>query len=108
MLTCRDEAPPFEDACIREKAGDKMSISTILRRFARKPQRKKTFYESQDVMRHAVESAGPVDMRLIPDAELQDIMQGGSRLRREAAQKELALRAAHRQALSAAQPQDRR
>ena len=79
-----------------------MSISTILRRLKRKPHRKKSFYDSQDVMRHAVETAGPVDMRLISDAELNAIVQSGSKLRREAAERELALRAAHRQALSAA------
>ncbi|MFN4353614.1 hypothetical protein [Parvibaculum sp.] len=83
-----------------------MSISTILRRLTRKPPRKKTFYESQDVMRHAVQSAGPVDMRLFPDAELQAIARSGSRLRREAAERELALRAAHRQALPAERPSD--
>lgn len=81
-----------------------MSISTILRRLTRKPQRKKTFYESQEVMRHAVESAGPVDMRLFPDAELQAIARSGSRPRREAAERELALRAAHRQALAEDRP----
>lgn len=78
-----------------------MSISTILRRFTRKPPRKKSFYESQDVMRHAVESAGPVDMRLISDADLLKIVQSGSSLRREVAEREIALRAAHRQTLSA-------
>lgn len=79
-----------------------MSLSTILRRLKRKPHRKKCFYDSQDVMRHAVETAGPIDMRLMSDEDLNSIVRNGSKLRREVAEKELALRSAHRQALSAA------
>ncbi|MBX3509421.1 hypothetical protein [Parvibaculum sp.] len=82
------------------KAGDDMTLSTIFRRLTRKPQRKKSFYESQDVMRHAVESVGPIDMRLIPETELRAIAESGSPMRREAAERELALREAHRAALS--------
>ena len=85
-----------------------MSISTILRRLTRRPQRKKSFYESQEVMRDAVISVGAIDMRLIPEPELLDIARNGSRIRREAAERELALRAAHRQALSASGPQNQR
>lgn len=74
-----------------------MSIATILRRLTRRPHRRKSFYDSQHVMRDAVEAMGPVDMRLRPEAELRAIAENSrSESRRKAAEMELAARAAAR------------
>lgn len=73
-----------------------MAISTFLRRFGRRRHRR-SFYDSQDVMRRAVETVGPVDMCLCTDAELHSVFETDkSALRRQAAERELASRADHR------------
>tara|TARA_R110002110_G_scaffold405076_1_gene623935 strand:+ start:15975 stop:16223 length:249 start_codon:yes stop_codon:yes gene_type:complete len=73
-----------------------MTISTFLRRFGRRP-RKRSFYDSQEVMRRAVETVGPVDMCLCTDAELHRVLETDkSTLRRQAAEQELASRAGRR------------
>ncbi|MCF8470804.1 MAG: hypothetical protein K9G30_08460 [Parvibaculum sp.] len=70
-----------------------MTISSFLRRFGRR-RRKRSFYESQDVMRLAIEKTGPVDMCLRTDAELRCVLETDqSALRRRAAERELARRA---------------
>ena len=70
-----------------------MTLSGFLRRFGRR-RRKRSFYESQDVMRLAVEKTGPVDMCLCTDAELHCVLETDkSALRRRAAERELAGRA---------------
>lgn len=74
-----------------------MSISELWRRLTSRTRRKRSFYESQEVMRRAVELTGPVDIRLHSDEELRCILETDrSALRREAAERELALRAARR------------
>jgi hypothetical protein len=80
-----------------------MSLFNIWRRLTnRRRSRKRSFYESQEVMRQVVESVGPIDMRLVPDSDLRSIVAAEkSDLRRVAAEKELAFRAAHRNAASA-------
>ena len=91
------------DIFVQDEAGNIMSLSSIWRRLtSRRRSKKHSFYESQDVMRQVVESVGPIDMRLMTDSDLRSIMEaGGSDLRRVAAEKELAFRAAHRSAVSA-------
>ena len=78
--------------------GEQMSITDIWRRLMSRSRRKRSFYESQEVMRRAVELTGPIDVRLHSDEELRHILQTErSVLRRQAAEKELGLRAARRQ-----------
>ncbi|PKQ01897.1 MAG: hypothetical protein CVT73_21065 [Alphaproteobacteria bacterium HGW-Alphaproteobacteria-12] len=75
-----------------------MSIAELWRRLTSRTRRKRSFYESQEVMRRAVDLTGPVDIRLHSDEELRCILEtDGSALRREAAERELELRAARRQ-----------
>ena len=70
-----------------------MSFSDLWRRLTSRGRRKRSFYESQEVMRRAVERTGPVDLRLHSDEELHCILETDrSMLRREAAERELALR----------------
>ena len=74
-----------------------MSIVMILRRLIGRPHRRMSFYESQHVMRNAVEAMGPIDMRLRPEAELRAIAENSlSESWRKAAEMELAARAAGR------------
>ncbi|MBC7103097.1 MAG: hypothetical protein H5U13_07725 [Parvibaculum sp.] len=74
-----------------------MFISELWRRLTSRTRRKRSFYESQEVMRRAVELTGPVDIRLHSDEELRCILETDrSALRREAAERELELRAARR------------
>ena len=74
-----------------------MSISELWRRLTSRTRRKRSFYESQEVMRRAVELTGPVDIRLHSDEELRCILEtDDSAVRREAAKRELELRAARR------------
>jgi hypothetical protein len=74
-----------------------MSISELWRRLTSRTRRKRSFYESQEVMRRAVELTGPVDIRLHSDEELRCILETDrSALRREAAERELELRATRR------------
>jgi hypothetical protein len=74
-----------------------MSLSTLLRRLTGRQHRKRSFYESQHVMRDVVEAIGPIDMRLLPEEELRTIAgHDASAARRMAAEKELALRLARR------------
>ena len=74
-----------------------MSISELWRRLTSRTRRKRSFYESQEVMRRAVELTGPVDIRLHSDEELCRILEtDDSAVRREAAKRELELRAARR------------
>lgn len=81
---------------VHDKAGNTMSISNIWRRLTSR-RKKRSFYESQEVMRQVVESMGPIDMRLMADSDLRGILETeGSPPRRKAAEKELAFRAAHR------------
>ena len=78
--------------------GEQMSITDIWRRLMSRSRRKRSFYESQEVMRRAVELTGPIDVRLHSDEELRHILQTErSVLRRQAAEKELGLRATRRQ-----------
>lgn len=75
-----------------------MSISDLWRRLTSRTRRKRSFYESQEVMRRAVELTGPVDIRLHTDEELRCILETDrSPLRRQAAERELMLRASRRQ-----------
>lgn len=75
-----------------------MSIFNIWRRMTSRRKRR-SFYDSQEVMRHVVESMGPIDMRLMAASELRGILATErSAPRRMAAEKELAFRAAHRSA----------
>jgi|GEM_PF-1119156 hypothetical protein len=70
-----------------------MSISGFWRRLTTRTRRKRSFYESQEVMRLAVERTGPVDLRLHSDEELRCILETDrSAMRREAAERELGLR----------------
>ena len=48
-----------------------MSITDIWRRLMSRSRRKRSFYESQEVMRRAVELTGPIDVRLHSDEELR-------------------------------------
>ncbi|MEQ8268531.1 MAG: hypothetical protein RH982_15155 [Parvibaculum sp.] len=74
-----------------------MSISTLWRRLKSRKHRKRSFYESQEVMRRAVETTGPVDMRLCTDEELRCVLEtDNSALRRQAAELELTNRAERR------------
>lgn len=74
-----------------------MSISELWRRLTSRTRRKRSFYESQEVMRRAVELTGPVDIRLHSDEELRCILEtDDSALRRDAAERELKLRAGRR------------
>lgn len=74
-----------------------MSISELWRRLTSRTHRKRSFYESQEVMRRAVELTGPVDIRLHSDEELRCILEtDDSALRRDAAERELKLRAGRR------------
>lgn len=71
-----------------------MSISNLWRRLTNRKYRKRSFYESQEVMRRAVEMAGPIDMRLRSNEELHCVLETDkSTVRRQAAERELALRA---------------
>ncbi len=80
------------------KTGEQMSISELWRRLTTRTRRKRSFYESQEVMRLAVERTGPVDLRLHSDEELRCILETDrSALRRQAAERELGIRMARRQ-----------
>ncbi|PKQ04382.1 MAG: hypothetical protein CVT73_13615 [Alphaproteobacteria bacterium HGW-Alphaproteobacteria-12] len=73
-----------------------MTISSFLRRFGRR-RHKRSFYDSQEVMRRAVETTGPVDMCLCTDTELHSVLETDkSALRRQAAGREIARRAGRR------------
>jgi hypothetical protein len=85
---------------VHDETGNTMSLFSIWRRMTSRRKRR-SFYDSQEVMRHAVESMGPIDMRLMADSDLRGILATeGSAPRRMAAEKELAFRAAHRSATS--------
>jgi hypothetical protein len=74
-----------------------MSVFEFWRRLTGRTRHKRSFYESQEVMRRAVELTGPVDIRLHSDEELRCILETDrSALRREAAERELELRATRR------------
>jgi hypothetical protein len=74
-----------------------MSISELWRRLTTRRRRKRSFYDTQHVMRRAVEAAGPVDLRFFKDEDLRCILEADkNERRREAAEKELALRASRR------------
>lgn len=83
---------------VHDETGNIMSLFSIWRRITSRRKRR-SFYDSQEVMRHVVESMGPIDMRLMADSDLRGILETeGSAPRRMAAEKELAFRAAHRSA----------
>ena len=87
--------------CIRDEAGKNMSISELWRRLTLRRRRKRSFYDTQDVMRRAIEEAGPVDLCLFRDEDLRCILETDkNERRREAAEKELALRASRRSGLA--------
>lgn len=80
-----------------------MSISELWRRLTTRRKRKKSFYDTQEVMRRAVEQAGPVDLCRFSNEDLRCILETDrNERRREAAEKELALRASRRTGMTAA------
>ncbi|MEP0707605.1 hypothetical protein [Parvibaculum sp.] len=74
-----------------------MSISGIWRRLTTRRRRKRSFYDTQEVMRRAVEAAGPVDLRLFSDEDLRCVVETDrNEQRRKSAEKELASRMGRR------------
>ena len=74
-----------------------MTISQLWRRLTTRRRRRRSFYDTQHVMRRAVEATGPVDLRLFGDEDLRCILETDkNERRREAAEAELALRASRR------------
>ena len=74
-----------------------MSISELWRRLTTRRRRRRSFYDTQDVMRRAIEATGPVDLRLFADEDLRCILETDkNERRREAAGAELAFRASRR------------